>query len=200
MEITQITGQIQANHGRKIVVLHGLGGMGKTQLALTYASRHRDAYSAVFWLNSKDADTLKRGFLSIARRICLEHSSLVYLKPIAEQSKLDEAVKAVKRWLSKPKNTRWLLIYDNYDRPKLPGINDPDAFPIEPFLPEAHQGAIIITTRSSQLKLGYLIPVRKFRDIKDSLLVLSHTSRRQNLENSRHDALRYFYSFYLFKR
>jgi hypothetical protein len=139
----------------------------------------------VFWLNSKDVDTLKRGFLSIARRIYLEHSSLVHLKSITEQGKLDEAVEAVKRWLSKPKNTRWLLIYDNYDKPKLPGINDPSAFSIKSFLPEAHQGDIIITTRSSQLKMGRLIPVGKFQDIKDSLLVLSHTSGRQGLENSK---------------
>jgi tetratricopeptide (TPR) repeat protein len=166
-------------------VLHGLGGIGKTQLAFAYASRHSDDYSAVFWLNSKDVDTLKRGFLRIAKRIYLEHPSLTYLKYITEQGKLDEAVEAVKRWLSKPKNTRWLLIYDNYDKPELPRINDPDAFPIKPFLPEAHQGAIIITTRSSRLKIGHLIHVRKFQDIKDSLLVLSHTSGRQGLENSK---------------
>jgi hypothetical protein len=165
-------------------VLHGLGGIGKTQLALKYASRHRDDYSAVFWLNGKDIDTLKRGFLSIARRIYLEHSSLTHLKPITEQGKLDEAVEAVKRWLSKPKNTRWLLIYDNYDMPQPPGINDPSTYPIKPFLPEAHQGAILITTRSSQLRMGRLIPVRKFQDIKDSLLVLSHMSGRQDLETS----------------
>jgi hypothetical protein len=141
MEITQITEQIQANDHRKMVVLHGLGGIGKTQLALIYARRHRADYSAVFWLNSKDMDTLKRGFLSIARRIYLEHSSLVHLKCIVEQGKLDEAVEAVKRWLSKPKNTRWLLIYDNYDKPELPGIDNPGAFPIKPFIPEAYQGS-----------------------------------------------------------
>jgi NB-ARC domain len=185
MEIAQLSEQIRANNHRKIVVFHGLGGIGKTQLAFTYASRHRDDYSAVFWLNSKDVDTLRRGFLNIAGRIYLEHPSLVHLKSITEQGKLDEAVEAVKRWLSNPKNTQWLLIYDNYDKPTLPGINDPDAFPIQPFFPEAHQGAIIITTRSAQLKIGRMIPVEKLQDIEDSLLILSHTSRRQDLEYSK---------------
>jgi tetratricopeptide (TPR) repeat protein len=185
MEIAQITEHVQANDRQKTVVLHGLGGMGKTQLALTYARQYKGTYSAVFWLNSKDVDTLKRGFLSIARRIYLEHPSLIHLKSIIEQGKLDEAVEAVRRWLSKPKNTQWLLIFDNYDKPKLPGTNDPGAFPIKPFFPEADQGAIIITTRSSQLKIGHLIPVRKLQNIKDSLLVLSHTSGRQGLDNSK---------------
>jgi hypothetical protein len=39
-------------------------------------------------------ETLKRGFLSIARRIYLERPSLIHLKVITEQGKLDEAVEA----------------------------------------------------------------------------------------------------------
>ena len=43
---------------RKTAIVHGLGGMSKTQLALAYVQRHKKEYSAVFWINSKDADML----------------------------------------------------------------------------------------------------------------------------------------------
>jgi hypothetical protein len=42
----------------------------------------------------------------------------------------DEVIDAVKEWLSLPKNTRWLMIYNNYDNPKLAGNTDPAAVDI----------------------------------------------------------------------
>ena len=36
---------------RRTVVLHGLGGIGNTQLTVAYAKRYKDSYSAIFWLN-----------------------------------------------------------------------------------------------------------------------------------------------------
>ena len=165
--------------------MHGLGGMGKTQLALAYAQRHRDEYSAVFWMNSKDVDTLKQGYAAAARRIYREHPSLVHLKAVAEGSDLDEAVKAVKRWLSSAGNDRWLVIYDNHDTPKLQDHDGPGTFNIRPFLPEADQGSILITTRSSQLQLGRPVGVKKLREIEHSLEILSQTSRRDGLSLGR---------------
>ncbi|KAH3938470.1 hypothetical protein HBH53_256910 [Parastagonospora nodorum] len=138
-------------------------------------------YSAVFWVNSKDVDTLKQGYAAAARRIHREHPSLVHLKAVAEGSDLDEAAEVVRRWLSSAGNDRWLVIYDNYDTPKLPGHNGPGTFDIRPFLPEADHGAILITTRSSQLQLGRPVTVKKLRDIEHSLEILSQSSRRDGL-------------------
>jgi shikimate 5-dehydrogenase len=50
--------ELQHDSSRKTVVVHGLGGMGKTQLALVYAQRYKHEYSAVFWVNSKSKDTI----------------------------------------------------------------------------------------------------------------------------------------------
>jgi isopentenyl phosphate kinase len=72
-ELDAIHRELQRDGPRKTVVVHGLGGMGKTQLALAYAQRHRDEYSAVLWVNSKDVD-------AAARRIYRDHPSLVHLK------------------------------------------------------------------------------------------------------------------------
>ncbi|KAF2813521.1 uncharacterized protein BDZ99DRAFT_412343 [Mytilinidion resinicola] len=180
-EIDKIHEELQYDGSRKTVVVHGLGGMGKTQLALAYALRHRDQYSAVFWVNSKDVDTLKQGYATAAKRIFCDHPSLIHLKAIAGGSDLDEAMEAVKRWLSKSQNDRWLIIYDNYDTPKLPGCDDAGTFNIRPFLPEAHHGAVLITTRSSQLRLGSLVAVKKMQNIEHSLEILSHASGRNGL-------------------
>jgi hypothetical protein len=184
-ELDRIHQELQYNGPRRTAVVHGLGGMGKTQLALTYAQRHRDEYSAVFWVNSKDVDALKQGYAAAARRIYREHPSLVHLKTVAEGGSLDDAVEAVKRWLSDPQNNRWLVIYDNYDTPKLPGHNKPGTFDIRPFLPEAHHGAVLITTRSSQLRLGPLVAVKKLQSVEHSLAILSHASGRDGLSRGR---------------
>jgi hypothetical protein len=180
-ELDAIHKELEHDGCRKTAVVHGLGGMGKTQLALAYAQRHKEEYSAVFWVNSKDVDTLKQGYAAAARRIYREHPSLVHLKAVVEGSDLDEAVEVVKRWLGSAGNDRWLVIYDNYDTPKLPGHKELGTFDIRPFLPEADQGAILITTRSSQLQLGCPVAVKKLRDIEHSLKILSQTSRRDGL-------------------
>jgi hypothetical protein len=184
-ELDAIHRELRHDGSRKMAVVYGLGGMGKTQLALAYAQRHRDDYSAVFWVNSKDVDTLKQGYAAAARRIYREHPSLVHLNAVAEGSNLNEAAEGVKRWLSSAGNDRWLVIYDNHDTPKLPGHDEPGTFDIRPFLPEADQGSILITTRSSQLQLGRPVAVKKLREIKQSLEILSQTSRRDRLSLGR---------------
>ena len=176
-ELDAIHRELEHDGSRKTAVVHGLGGIGKTQLALAYEKRHRDEYSAVFWVNSKDVDTLKRGYAAAARRIYREHPSLVHLKAVAEGSDLNEAAEAVRRWLSSPGNDRWLVIFDNHDTP--------GTFDIRPFLPEADHGAILITTRSSQLQLGRPVAVKKLQNIKHSLEILSQTSRRDGLSLGR---------------
>jgi ATP/maltotriose-dependent transcriptional regulator MalT len=177
-ELTEIHKTLGGDGTRSTVVLHGLGGIGKTQLAVTYAKRHKADYSAIFWLNSKDEDSLKQSFARVARRILQENPEASRLSAVNEDSSLDKVVDAVKRWLDHPKNTRWLIVYDNYDNPKLRGNTDPTAVDIRRFLPEAYHGSIIITTRSSQVKLGHRIRVGKLEDVRDSLEILSHTSGR----------------------
>jgi hypothetical protein len=188
-ELDKIHDELWQDDSRKIVVVHGLGGIGKTQLALAYAQRHRDKYSAIFWINSKDIDTLKQGYATAARRIFGEHPSLMHLRAVTESGNLDKTIEAVKTWLRSAQNNRWLIIYDNYDTPKLPGCDSAvaGAFDIRPFLTEAHHGAIMITTRSAQLRLGCPIAVKKLQNNKHSLEILSYASEREGLSNGRQE-------------
>jgi hypothetical protein len=159
--------------------------MGKTQLSIAYAKRHRDSYSAIFWLNIKDEESLKQSFSKVARQILQEHPLASSLSSIDLKDNLDEVVDAVKRWLSLLNNTRWLLIYDNYDNPKLPGSIDPTALDIRKYLPESYQGSVIVTTRSSQVTIGYRIHIRKLQNMGDCLQILVNTSRREVLVNGK---------------
>jgi hypothetical protein len=184
-ELVEMHRELGSDGCRRTVVLHGLGGIGKTQLSIAYAKRHKDSYSAIFWLNIKDENSIKQSFVKVARQISREHPSALRLSNIDTNESLDEVIDAVKAWLSRPNNTRWLMIFDNYDKPKLPGNSDPATVDIRKFFPESYQGSIVITTRSSQLRIGHPIHIRKLGNVHDSLEILSNVSRRQGLRNSK---------------
>lgn len=185
-ELVEIHKSLSGDGSRRAVVLHGLGGIGKTQLAVAYAKQHKDDYSGIFWLNVKDMNSLKQSFVKVAKQISREHPSALRLNNVDTYESLDEVIDAVKAWLSRPINTRWLMIYDNYDNPKLPSKLNPAAIDIQRYLPESYHGSIIITTRSSQVKNGHLIQVCKLGDIRDSLEILSTVSRREGLSSSKY--------------
>jgi NB-ARC domain-containing protein len=180
-ELAEMHGMLCGNGSRRTVVLHGLGGIGKTQLTIAYARQRKDNYSAVFWLNIKDEDSLKRSFSKAATQILREHPSASRLSSVDINENFDEVIDAVKAWLSLPNNTRWLMIYDNYDNPKLPSNTDLAAVDIRNYLPESYQGSVIITTRSSEVKIGHPIQIRKLEDMRDSVKILSNASRRKEL-------------------
>lgn len=192
-ELARIHSIFCKDSGRRTAVIHGLGGVGKTQLAVAYAKRHRDEYSAVFWLNARDESLLKQGFARIAERILRQHPLVLHVKNAVESHDLDAVVRAVKQWLDDPKNNRWLIIYDGYDNVVLGGNKrkenvssdggDPmlESYDIRPFLTDAYHGAVLITTRSSRVAIGHRIPLRPLKNIEDSLRILSHTSNREDL-------------------
>jgi len=173
--------QLYGHTTRSIVILHGLGGIGKTQLTIAYTKRHKDKYTAIFWMNASDEDYLKLSFRGAAQKILNDHPTTSGLAGVDLEGDLNSVVHAVNAWLSTPKNVRWLMIFDNYDNPKLPGITDHLAMDIRGFLPTADHGSMIITTRSAQVRLGRRIQVRKLQDIRDSLEILSNTSRRERI-------------------
>src|SRR5256885_1310257 len=107
-------------------VIGGFGGIGKTQTAIEYAHRYRNHYNALFWVNADSETTLNLTFAEMAKLLDL---------PEKDQF-LDDAIRAVKDWLEK--NTGWLLIFDNADRP---GI-------LKPFRPLNREGHVLLTTRA----------------------------------------------------
>lgn len=183
-ELLDIHASLTSNDSRRIVVLHGLGGVGKTQLAIAYAKRYRQSYSAFFWVHIKDEDSIKQSFSKMAKQILHNQPSAPYLSSVGTIN-LDEIVDAVKKWLSLRNNKHWLMVYDNYDNPKLPNSRDLAAVDIRKYLPESYQGSVIITTRSPRVDIGHTLAIRKLDNIQDSLEILTSTSRIDDLKDGR---------------
>ncbi|KAI1317215.1 hypothetical protein F5Y16DRAFT_414646 [Xylariaceae sp. FL0255] len=181
-ELIEMRETLASDGSRRFVVLHGLGGIGKTQIAIAYAKRYRDEYSAIFWLNIKDETSIQQSFTKVARQILLRHPDASHLKALDLHQDQEKVVEAVKAWLSLPGNTRWLLIYDNYDNPKLSNDINDTGINISQFIPGAYQGSIIVTTRLSQVDLGHRVQVRKLELLHDSLEILATTSGRDGLD------------------
>jgi len=181
-ELTEMHQMLHGHSTRSIIVLHGLGGIGKTQLGLAYAMRHEEKFTAIFWLNANDENSLKLSFRAVAERILKYHPSTSLLADV-NLDDLDQVVYAVKAWLDLQKNTRWLMIYDNHDNPQTIGNADSSAVDIRQFLPGSNHGSIIITTRSAQVKQGQRLHVQKLLDVQEGIEILSNTSGRKDIQN-----------------
>lgn len=110
--------------------LYGLGGVGKTQIALEYAYRHALEYGAVFWIGAETVEQIISSLLRIADVLQL---------PGRHDQNQERIVAAVQHWLST--HSQWLLIWDNVE----------DIALLDRFLPSYRQGALLITTRRQAL-------------------------------------------------
>lgn len=113
------------------VAVYGMGGVGKTQLAIEYVYRSRGNYHSIFWISSADQAALLSGFQDIARMTgCLPDLAGSNLTP-------SEVAKAVLSWLQQREG--WLLIMDNMD----------DIDVAVDYLPKMTQGGhTLVTTRN----------------------------------------------------
>ena len=58
------------------MVFHGLGGLGKTQLANQYAHIHQKDYTSVWWVNASTTQTLSQDFPGIAEQLLSYHTKI----------------------------------------------------------------------------------------------------------------------------
>ena len=137
---------------RKVYILHGLGGIGKTQLAVEFARKYQKKYSAVFWIDDSSKEKLQRSIANLANKLPqhrhLERAKMYVQEPHEEN---DWAVEDVLSWFFQSLNDQWLLVYDNVDRDISAEVSDSEAFSLREFLPQADQGCILITSRLTNL-------------------------------------------------
>ncbi len=142
-ELKELSNRLQKSSEAGISqAISGLGGIGKTQLAIQYAYAHKDEYDAIFWVNAASDLDLQNSYLRIAERLRLRCGGN------DAQSVLD----AVRCWLENTKDRKWLLIFDNADEPDC----------LEKYLPRTTPaGHILITSRRTRLdEIGVGAPIK----------------------------------------
>lgn len=128
---------LQALHNRLITAktaaltqpqaISGLGGVGKTQIVVEYAYRHREEYHSVLWVNAATREMVTASFQELALLLDL---------PQQHEADLIKVISAVERWFTT--HDQWLLIFDNAD----------DLTLAEEFLPPSNTGYLLLTTRN----------------------------------------------------
>ncbi|KAI9846534.1 MAG: hypothetical protein M1837_003955 [Sclerophora amabilis] len=126
----------QRESQRKCVTLHGLGGVGKTRIALQYATYSRDQYDAIFWIAADNPLKLTQSFLEVSRRLGLTPENDAAQDAVAATSK-------VKSWLEET-CCRWLVVFDNADNPEV----------LLNAWPGGAAGSILLTTRDFTAGFG----------------------------------------------
>jgi tetratricopeptide (TPR) repeat protein len=146
-ELTQLRSRLRAGQATALSqpqAISGLGGIGKTQLALEYAYRYHQDYQEVLWVRAESAEALISSYVAAA--------SLLRL-PEYEAKEQEVIVQAVKTWLLSHRD--WLLILDNADELTL----------LPDFLPPSRGGHLLLTTRAAapgrlahRLEIATLLP------------------------------------------
>ncbi|MCJ1271298.1 hypothetical protein MMC22_011198 [Lobaria immixta] len=136
------------------VALVGLGGIGKTRIALEYASKQENSDSvSVFWIHASTAERMEKAYREIAKEARLVG---------AEDPNVDQ-LRLVKKWLEREDSGKWVMIIDSADDEKLFFGEDegrPDGLsssyqPLGHYFPRRPNGSILLTTRNRKLGVKF---------------------------------------------
>ena len=99
---------VLADPGPWVRVLHGLGGCGKTRLALEAAFRAQQSGLAVWWISAAEPGVLSAGMRALGRRLGVSDAELEY----------GDAADVIWQRLA-GRQDPWLLVFDSADDPQV---------------------------------------------------------------------------------
>ncbi|KAL4924960.1 uncharacterized protein BDV17DRAFT_294909 [Aspergillus undulatus] len=138
-ELRQLEEWISLPDGPKKLAITGLGGMGKTQIALelAYRMRDRDTQCSVFWIPCTSVEAVDQAYMAIADRVG------IHAKPDTVRSQIKDYFT---QW-----NTKWFIIFDNADDIGMWTENSNGTPALKDLLPYSDQGHILFTTRTRKV-------------------------------------------------
>ncbi len=141
-ELTALHDRLSVQGGTVALVpaqtIHGLGGIGKTRLAVEYAWAFADRYSALLFVSAETPEVLALSLSRLARP-----EALALCEP--EEDNEARQLELVLHWLER--ETGWLLILDNADSPDA-------AAAVREVLPRLGGGRVIVTSRLANWNEG----------------------------------------------
>ena len=177
--LTELHGRLLQSSARATAItarqaIHGLGGVGKTRLAVEYALRHEADYTALLFVIADSPEALRRNLAALSGPQALD---------LPEQHAREEEARyhAVLRWLAE--HPGWLLLLDNVDTPAV-------AAKVEALLGQLPGGQVTITSRLANWSGGVAameLDVLSLDDATDFLLART-AERRQRTPTDANDA------------
>jgi tetratricopeptide (TPR) repeat protein/transcriptional regulator with XRE-family HTH domain len=123
--LSQLERSLNTEQATAVVAAHGLGGVGKSQLAMEYAHRHQADYDLMWWVPSETSLLVATSLAALASRLGL-----------ANDAQQEDQIAAVLAELAR--RARWLIVYDNAEQPTdLTGLR-----------PAGGAGHVLITSRN----------------------------------------------------
>jgi tetratricopeptide (TPR) repeat protein len=124
------------------VAISGLGGVGKTQLALelVYRTKEKHKDCSIIWIPATNMESLYQAYLDVARQLGLSG----WEEQEADVNKL------VQEYLSEDNAGQWLLVFDNADDIDMwiaKAGSEYGTGSLIDYLPKSRQGSIVFTTR-----------------------------------------------------
>ena len=167
------------------VALWGIGGSGKSQLAMRFIEKHKHDYSTVLWIDAQSPVAAIRSYAAAFERLKLDYPQHVFDEVRNDGDLYDRrgssiednwVVRTVKEWLE-DSSCKWLVVIDNADN--LEWVHD--------IMPRSIMGSVIITSRDRMVYrlVNYAIHVDKM-NTEEALSLLLRSAKIPSGTSQKH--------------
>ncbi|RAO74243.1 uncharacterized protein BHQ10_010255 [Talaromyces amestolkiae] len=176
-QLEQLRALMSDPNGPRELAITGLGGVGKTAVAieLAYQLRDADPDCSIYWIPCTSQTSVEQAYSDIARRLRLPSQT--------------DVKTAVKEYLSQTISGKWILIFDNADSEHM-WMKDDNA--LQAFVPDKECGRTLFTSRNGQLAIDLadsnIVEVVEF-DLEIATEFLQRSLLQQNLLNDHNTVL-----------